>query len=215
MYLEFIDWTIVFGVITAIWFIAFLTGRYTKSAADFLAANRCAGRYLLGMAEMAAGMGTVGLIANWEMYYNAGFSAMWWSLMIAPIWMVLSLSGWITYRYRATRAMTMAQFFEIRYSKKVRLTSGVIAWLSGIINYGIFPAVTSRFLIYLCGIPVNMVNLWGFELNLTLAISMFIMMGIAVALTFMGGLISIMITDFFQGQFFLYSFYNCSCHFVA
>ncbi|MHB9071000.1 MAG: sodium:solute symporter family protein [Sedimentisphaerales bacterium] len=202
MNLHLIDWTVVISVIVLLLFIAFTSMRYTKSAADFLAANRCAGRYLLGMAEMAAGMGAVGLIASWEMYYSAGFSAMWWSGMVGPVWVILSLSGWITYRYRATRAMTMAQFFEIRYSKKVRLASGIIAWLSGIINYGIFPAVTSRFLIYLCGIPISTVNLWGFKLNLTLAITMFIMLGVAIAFTFMGGLISIMITDFFQGQFF-------------
>jgi len=202
MNLHIFDWAIVVAVIVALWFIAYTSMKYTRSVADFLASNRCAGRYLLGMAEMAAGLAAIGLIAMWEMYYEAGFSAMWWQTLPGVVWLILTLSGWVTYRYRATRAMTMAQFFEIRYSRKVRLASGMIAWFAGIINYGIFPAVTSRFLIYLCGIPIYTVNLGGFDLNLTLAITMTIMLGIAVSLTFMGGQISVMITDFFQAQFF-------------
>ncbi len=47
MNLHWIDWLIVglfFFVVTA---VATYARRYTKSVADFLSANRCAGRYLL------------------------------------------------------------------------------------------------------------------------------------------------------------------------
>jgi SSS family solute:Na+ symporter len=53
--------------------------------------------------------------------------------------------------------LTLAQFFELRYSRNFRVFSGILGWLSGIVNYGIFPAVSVRFFIYYCGIPESFV----------------------------------------------------------
>jgi len=41
--------------------------------------------------------------------------------------------------------MTLAQFFEVRYSKAFRLFTGGLAFLAGIANFGIIPAVGARF----------------------------------------------------------------------
>ena len=51
--------------------------------------------------------------------------------------------------------MTLAQFFEMRYSRSFRVFAGLVAFLSGIINYGIFPGVAARFFIALCGFPAR------------------------------------------------------------
>lgn len=47
----------------------------------------------------------------------------------------------------------MAQFFEIRYSRGFRIFAGFLAFVSGVVNYALFPAVGSRFMIYYCGFP--------------------------------------------------------------
>jgi len=132
---------------------AIKTRKYNKSVSDFLAANRCAGRYLITVAQGIAGIGAISIIAGFEMFYKAGFSAAWWQLMMLCVMTFIFLSGWVLYRFRQTRALTMAQFIEMRYSKKLRIFTGVLAWLSGIINYGIFPSVTTRFFIHFCGLP--------------------------------------------------------------
>ena len=62
---------------------AIYTNRYTKSVGDFLAANRCAGRYLLCISSGMAGLGAISIVAFFEMYYAAGFTAVWWSMMLA------------------------------------------------------------------------------------------------------------------------------------
>ncbi|HAI10117.1 MAG TPA: sodium:solute symporter [Phycisphaerales bacterium] len=199
MKLTWIDWSIVLGFVGALTALAAYTKRYTKSVSDFLAADRCAGRYLLTMSEGMAGLGAASVIANFEKFYKAGFAASWWGLMLAPIGIIIALSGWVLYRYRETRAMTMAQFFEMRYSKKFRVYAGMLAWISGTINYGIFPSIIASFLIYFCGFPEHFivagVSIWTFP------VVMFVMLSIAVFFTLSGGMIAVMITDFIQAQF--------------
>lgn len=194
-----IDWAIIAACLALIVTIAVFTRTLMKSVADFLAANRLAGRYLVSVADGMAGLGAISIAASFEKFYEAGFGAYWWGQILSPIGLILTLSGFVIYRYRETRVFTLAQFFEIRYSRRFRLFSGGLAFLSGIFNYGIFPAVTARFLIYFCQLPPEL-HIAGFVLP-TLAPVMAIMLTFAVALTLSGGQIAVMITDFIQGQF--------------
>ena len=52
---------------------------------------------------------------------------------------LVAVSGWVIYRYRETRALTLAQFFEMRYNRKFRVFTGFIAFFAGLLNFGIFP----------------------------------------------------------------------------
>lgn len=147
-------------------------------------------------------MGAISIVAMWEQFYQAGFTAMFWGQMLAPIGLLMALSGWVIYRYRETRAMTLAQFLEMRYSRRFRVFSGTLCWVSGVLNYGIFPAVTARFFIYFLGLPVHLWTLpgTGLQLNLTLGAVMAVTLGVALFITLTGGQISVMVTDFIQGQ---------------
>lgn len=195
------DGSIILILFLILTFIILWMQKYSASVADFLAANRCAGRYLLTVANGAVGLGFISIIGSWEIYYKVGFSGIWWQLMLLPaVGMLLSVSGFVTYRFRATRAMTMAEFFELRYSRKFRIFAGIVAWFSGILNYGIFPAIAGRCLIYLLGLPIHTIQLCGIEINLTLAIVMACLLTIAVLFTVAGGQITVMVTDFCQGQ---------------
>jgi SSS family solute:Na+ symporter len=202
MNLRWIDWVIFFSLIGGLTGLALFCKKYTRSVADFLAASRCAGRYLLTTAEGAAGVGAVSFVAYFEQHFQAGFCPMWWIMMMMPMGLILSLSGWVVYRFRETRALTMAQFFEMRYSRKFRIFAGFLTWFSGIMNYGILPAVGARFVIYFFGLPHYVFPIGGFNLDLTLAAVMFLMLGFALFLTFTGGQITVLITNFFQGALF-------------
>ncbi len=198
MNLQWIDWLIVGTLLAFLIGIAVRTHLLTRSVADFLAGNRCAGRYLLTMADGMAGLGAISIAANFEKFYESGFSGAWWEQILAPLGLILALSGFVIYRYRETRALTMAQFFEMRYSRRFRIFSGILAFVSGVLNYGIFPAVTARFLVYFCGLPQSF-EVMGFAVP-TIAPVMFLLLAVALTLTLSGGQIAVMITDFFQGQ---------------
>jgi solute:Na+ symporter, SSS family len=203
--MHLIDWCIVLGLLVVIFTAAISTKKYTKSIADFLAANRCAGRYLLCISQGMAGLGAISVVAFFEMYYKAGFTADWWMLMMTPLAMIIALSGWVIYRYRETRVMTMAQFFEVRYSRGVRVYAGILGWVAGIVNFGIFPAVGARFFIYFCGLPhyIVTIGVWKLKTDVDLVYAgvMFLLLSIALFFVFIGGQIAVMVTDFIQGIF--------------
>ena len=100
MNMHLIDWTILIVLIVFLTLLANYTRRYTRSVADFLAANRCAGRYLLAVAGHMSSMGAISFMAWYEMYYNGGFTAAWWQMMMMPVSIILALSGWLIYRFR-------------------------------------------------------------------------------------------------------------------
>ncbi|AHF90832.1 sodium:solute symporter [Opitutaceae bacterium TAV5] len=199
MNLSLLDWGILAASLIALAAIAIWIRSYTKSVSDFLAANRSAGRYLLTLSEGMASFGVASLIANFEKFYQAGFAAFWWGKMLAPVAMIVAMSGWVAYRYRETRVLTMAQFFEIRYSKNFRILAGIMGWVSGILNYGVFPGIVANFFIHFCGLPET-VAIAGLEIR-TLMLIMSVFISLALALVFFGGMVAVMVTDFFQAQF--------------
>lgn len=200
MNMSWIDWGIVIAL-CAFLFIVVFRSRMKKGqgVSDYLSANRCAGRYTLSIAEGMACLGAVSIISVFEMYYASGFSAYWWSQMQGPVMLLISMSGWIIYRYRKTRAMTLAQFFEIRYSRNFRIFSGMLSFVAGIVNFGIVPAVGARFFIYYCGIPENLPML-GMAVP-SYPFIMAVLLFSALLITYAGGQITIIITDFIQGMF--------------
>ena len=154
---------------------------------------------MLCISQGLAAFGAISIVAQFELYYDAGFTASWWVMMRWPIAVVMAISGWVTYRYRETRVMTMAQMFEIRYSKKFRVFCGILGWVSGVINMGIFPAVTAKFFIYFCGLPPTF-SLLGLEVSTFITV-MLVELSLGLLFTFLGGMVVVMVTDFIQGIF--------------
>jgi SSS family solute:Na+ symporter len=202
MNLHLIDWVIIVGFFGAAIGSVIWTQQYIKSAADFLAGSRCAGRYLLTVS--GTGMfGAIGVVAAWECTYQVGFGAGWWSGLAAPVALLVTMTGWVIYRFRQTRALTLAQFFEVRYSRGFRVYAGVLGCVSGIINYGVFPSIAARFFIYLCGIPEFPVTILGVTFSITYPAVMLFLTIISLWITLGGGQVSIMVCDFVMGVLFM------------
>lgn len=197
--MHWIDW-ILTGMMGVVLLATVLyVRRYTKSVADFLSANRCAGRYLLTTVQGATAVGIVNTVANYEKIYRAGFADAWWTIMfLAPIMMILGLTGWVIYRYRETRAMTLAQFFEMRYTRRFRIFAGMLCLISGVLNYGIFPQITANFFMHFCGFP-DLIPIAGLMLP-TRAVIIFVFLAIGLWLALSGGFLTVLVADFFQGQ---------------
>ncbi|MCK5851084.1 MAG: sodium:panthothenate symporter [Kiritimatiellae bacterium] len=195
--MHWIDWLIALCPLLLVAAIGLYTQRFIKGVSDFLSAGRVAGRYVVAVASGEAGMGLISLVAMFELYYNSGLAYSFWGAIGAPLGMIFLLTGYCTYRYRESRAMTMGQFFEMRYSRKFRIFAGTLQSISGVLNYAIFPAVGARFLVYFCDLPL-ITSLWGWEVP-TFMLVMAIFLSVAVFVATIGGQITIMTTDCVQG----------------
>lgn len=206
MHLSWIDWAIVACALVGLRYASLSTREHVQSVTDFLSANRSAGRYLVTLATGMSGFGAITLVGQFEMYYSAGFVPTWWTLMSIPVGIIGLLTGWVYYRFRETRAMTMAQFFEMRYSRNFRVFAGFVAYGCGVLNYAIFPAVTARFIVYFCGLPPSF-SIPGVPFEIpTIAPIMIADIGLALMFVMLGGQIAVMVTDCVQGMFCLLTF---------
>jgi SSS family solute:Na+ symporter len=196
--MHWIDWTIIAVPLLLLVWVGWYTRQYMKSVADFLSGGRMAGRYLLAVAKGEQGVGAVVFVAMFEMISKSGFITTWWGWMGVPVVMLVGISGWVIYRFRETRALTLAQFFEIRYSRRFRVFTGIVCFVAGMLNFGIIPAVGARCLTYFLGLPQT-VHIVGFECS-TYIILMAVLISITLALTLSGGLITLMITNCLEGM---------------
>ena len=195
MNLTFIDWLIVTLVLAGMIYSVSMTKGLMKSVTDFLSAGRTAGRYVLSVSSGVAGLGAISIVMFMEMGFVAGFALSWWGLSQGIIILAITMSGWVIYRFRMTRSLTLAQFFEKRYSRNFRIFAGIVAFFAGIINFGIFPAVGAQFFINYCGLPESFLGIPMYPLVMILLLS------IALYFVYTGGQIAVIIADFFQGVF--------------
>ena len=115
------NWLIVILPFAGVLYMAFYVRKYIRSVPDFLAGGRICGRYLLSVGSMEAGLSVIALIAYVEVHYRTGFSTGFWSNIMGPIGLVLSLTGFVAYRLRETKALSMGQLLEMRYSRSFRM----------------------------------------------------------------------------------------------
>src|SRR3954452_16306423 len=155
-----LDWILIVLPLALILAIALYTRRFMKSVADYLAGGRCAGRYLIANAFGESASGVANTMSKWEIALVAGFTVAFWDTLSIPIKLFVAATGFVVYRYRQTRALTLAQFLEMRYSRRFRLFMGILAFIAGVLNYGIFPAVSSRFFVYFMDLPQT-VSIFG------------------------------------------------------
>jgi len=196
--MHLIDWLLLLLPLLLVIGVALYTQRYMKSVADFLSGGRLAGRYLLAVARGEQGVGAVVFVATFEMISQSGFIMTWWGWLTGPVAVLVGISGWVIYRFRETRALTLAQFFEMRYSKRFRIFTGILGFLAGMLNFGIIPAVGARFLTFFLGLPQQL-HLLGHEIPTYIPL-MGILLTITLLLTSSGGLITLMITNCLEGM---------------
>lgn len=197
--MHLIDWLVILVPLVVILTIGIITHRHMKSVAHFVSGGRVGGRYLLAVAKGEMQAGAVVFVAAWEIFAHAGFVPSWWGWIIGPIGLIVAIFGFVIYRFRETRAMTLAQFFEVRYSRNFRFFTGILGFLAGVINFGIIPAVGARFMVYFLQLPPEIsIGSWALPTYIPL---MGIFLAISLTLTISGGLITLMVTDCIEGIF--------------
>lgn len=195
--MQTLDYILIIVPLLLVVGVGFYTRSYMRSVADFLSCGRVAGRYLLGVARAESQAGAVVFVALFEQTARAGFTVTWWQWSQAPIMLFVAITGFMFYRYRETRAMTLAEFFEIRYSRKFRLFTGILGFVAGALNFGIIPAVGAQFFVGFLRLPPEL-HLLGLAVP-TFVLVMAVTLSLTVFITLSGGLITVIVTNCLEG----------------
>ncbi|MBQ9337017.1 MAG: sodium:panthothenate symporter [Lentisphaeria bacterium] len=191
------NWLIVVLPFAGVLYMAFHMRKYIRGIPDFLAGGRICGRYLISVGGMEASLSVMALVSYIEVHYRTGFSIGFWSSLMVPIGLVLSLTGFCTYRLRETKAMSMGQFLELRYSRSFRLFCAVLRTSVEMLTNTIVPAISARFFIYLLGIP-HYTEIFGFKVQ-SLALVILVVLILAMTILLSGGSLALLVTDTIQG----------------
>ena len=195
--MTWLSWLIVLLPMLGVLWMAFHSRRYVKDVADYLACGRVAGRYVISVGDLTAGLSVITLVAACESNYQVGMAIGFWGAINTPLSVFLALTGYCIYRFRQTRCLSIGQFLELRYSHSFRIVAATIRTIAEMITNAIGPAVAVRFFIYFIGIP-HRFELFGLMIP-TYGIIVALLLMLAVAVIWPAGRISLLITDSLQG----------------
>lgn len=195
--LKWYDYLIIVLPILFVYGMGLYMRRFIRGVSDFISAGRLCGRYLITVGDAAGNISIIALLSAIEVSYKTGFAMRFWSGMLMPITLFLSLAGYCSYRFRETKAMSIGQFIEMRYSRSLRIFASGLRSVSEILANMIMPALAARFFINFLQIPKQF-TIFGCTIS-SFVLIMVISMVLAISIILIGGMLSIIVTDTVQG----------------
>ena len=182
-----IDWVILVAYLAATVAVGIRAKRYVEDLSGYMVAGRRV-RLSLGVATFAATeLGTITFMYFSELGYVSGFSCFIISILALLAYMFVGKTGFIIEPLRRLEVMTIPEFYQMRYSRRVRLLGGIILFLGGVLNMGIFLKFDGIFLSEVMGFGPD-----------ALVLIMTLMLLVVVLYTILGGMFSVVVTDYMQ-----------------
>lgn len=187
MNFSLLDWAILVCYLAVTLAAGFWAKRFVENLAGYLVAGRRV-KVALGVATFAATeFGTITFMYFAELGYVSGFSCFIIGVLAMFAYMLIGRTGFIIAPLRRFEVMTIPEFYERRYSRKVRLLGGTLLFIGGVLNMGIFLKFDGIFLSEVMGFGPG-----------ALVIIMTIMLVIVILYTILGGMFSVVVTDYMQ-----------------
>src|ERR1022692_4642309 len=139
-------WVIVITYLGATMATGLYGRNFVGGIADFLVAGRELGTFLAVATLAATEIGTITFMYYAELGYKTGYAAFVNGLIAGVVMIVIGRTGFIVRRLRAMRLMTVPEFFEVKFSRRLRVFTGVLVAIGGILNMGVFLRVEGTFL---------------------------------------------------------------------
>jgi Na+/proline symporter len=174
---------------TTLW-VGLRAKRYIGTIEDYLVAGRGMGLYVGAASLLSTEVGIITYMYQAQFGFVAGFSAFAVGLITLAVCLLVGRTGFVITRLREMQILTVPEYFERRYGRRVRVLAGVLMAFGGSLNLGIFPIIEARFLSIVTGIP-------GRFLGWTMAALLLV----ALAYTALGGMVSLIVTNYLQYVF--------------
>ncbi len=161
--------------------------RYVGRVDQFLVAGREMNLYL-GIASLAATeFGIATCMYSSEFGFKYGFSGATPGVMQFLAMLLIGCTGFCIKPLRDAGVMTIPELFQNQYGSRIRWMSGIVIVLGGLLNMGVFFRLGGEFLVVVC----------GFNPDYIAIVMTALLLGVAVY-TILGGMVSVLITDYLQ-----------------
>jgi SSS family solute:Na+ symporter len=161
--------------------------KYVGKVEHFLVAGREMDVFL-GIASLAATeFGIVTCMYTAQNGYEKGFAGATPGLLMAAAMLVVGLTGFCIRPLRDSGVITIPELIERTFGPRIRWAAGVVIVLGGLLNMGVFLRTGGEFLVLVSGLDVRYL-----EITMTA-----LLVGVAVY-TILGGMLSVLVTDFLQ-----------------
>ena len=148
----------------------------------------------LGIASLAATeFGIITCMYTAQAGYKLGFAGTVPGLAQFLAMLVIGWTGFCIYPLRKSGAMTIPELFEQRFGGFTRWLAGVVIVLGGLLNMGVFLKIGGEFLVV-----VTRISFGDVSPHRTIMIMMGLLLLMVTAYTILGGMLSVLITDFLQ-----------------
>jgi solute:Na+ symporter, SSS family len=185
------DWLVDGSLVGTYLLVTMVAGlwvrRYVGKVEDFLVAGREMNVYL-GVASLAATeFGIITCMYTAQAGYKYGFAGATPGICQALAMLVIGITGFCIKPLRESGVMTLPELFERQFGRGVRRAAGVVIVLGGLLNMGVFLRIGGEFLVLVTGFDAA----W-------LEIVMTALLVMVAAYTILGGMLSVLVTDFLQ-----------------
>ncbi len=186
---SWIDGSIVGVYLLATMIAGLAVRKYVGKVEHFLVAGREMNLYL-GIASLAATeFGIVTCMYVAQNGFEKGFAGIIPGIEMALAMWIVGRTGFCIKPLRDSGVMTIPELFENRFGPKIRWAAGVVIVLGGLLNMGVFLRTGGDFLVSVCNISTEGHNLEIMMTVLLLAVA---------AYTILGGMLSVLVTDYLQ-----------------
>lgn len=188
-----LDWTIVVVYLGLSLVVGLLANKYIHSTKAYLIGGGRSGLALNVATYIGTTLGLVTLMYASIEAFRFGFAYVTLALIGLLTGLVLGTTGLVVGPLRRLNLLTIPEYFELRYSRRVRVAGGMICALAGILNMGLFPKMGATFLTYATGLDATVADP---EIMVNVITSVLIVM--VLIYTVLGGMVSVIITDYVQ-----------------
>lgn len=184
-----LDWAIVLVYLLGSLAIGWIGRKYIHTMTDYIGAGRAIGPRL-GIATMTGTeLGLITVMYSSQKGFTGGFAAFHIAVLAGIVALFVGLTGFIVTRLRAMKVLTIPEFYERRFGKRVRVLGGIMLVFGGVLNMGLFLKVGAKFIVGVTGLSSQ-----GWALP---AIMIFLLV-LVLTYTVMGGMVSVVVTDYIQ-----------------
>lgn len=184
-----LDWAIVVVYLLCSVVVGLVARKFVVNMTDYVTAGRAVGT-ALGVATMTGTeLGLITVMYSAQKGFVGGFAAFHIAVAACISTFLVGLTGFLVYRLRALEVLTIPEFYERRFGRRTRVLGGVMLAFGGILNMGLFLKVGSMFIVGISGLG---------DTGGALPAVMTCLLVLVLIYTVLGGMISVVITDYIQ-----------------